>query len=794
MKKTLMLVLVVALAFSCFAAVLTAGASTEIVQGTKAEKGNYFLKDGKLATESWDFNGEKPNNVAKRYWNLSVADGVMTLDGCAPGYAMQAWYYETTTIYEQGKTYFVEFDVLTNEYVNAMCFELFDGWGVFGSSSVSEQIGIAVANGGANATYTVTTGAEAGGWGGTPDITNGSFVAKAGANGYTHIYFEFTPRATLKNNAQMLVCFKGTDTEGTTSNAVVKFDNYAHGVVLAPQYYTIDWDVDYNGYTELQQAIDGQPAWGNTLALDANWIDDTQCLKIVAGAGTSNAQIGGFEQREAYIEGKKLVKHAAVTYFQYDIAVEDCQMVNIWTGGAYYTSVAYNGTSWSGAGNVSGFTVKALDSGAYRLSYFIDMTANRDMDFNLNVDSTNGGAVYIDNLVIAHEDYSAYLKPTAMYYFANTEDVSLDFDAKGKDVTSVKLDDVALTAEDYTIADGKLTIKASKLAGSELGKKYTLSVVTSASETAVTAEISQIDNRASVTAEYKGEALAAVTYNGTTAYEKAIALSLSGVAEGDEVTVSGTAALASKNAGSNKVVVSNLVLAGKDAAKYKLANTSVEIAINVDKLQLTIGDATVADKTYDGTTTANVTAGALNGVVEGDTVTVAAAGEFNSKDVATANKVVVTYTIDGEDAANYIAPVNGEVAKTISKASVTVTANAATKEEGSADPELTYTATGLVDGDKLNGKLARTAGEKAGEYDITIGTLANDNYEITFTGAKLTVTAKSQPTPDPKPEPTPDTKPDEEKKGCFGVVGTASVAAFTLLAAAAVVVCKRKDD
>ena len=788
MKKTLMLVLVVALAFSCFAAVLTAGASTQIEQGTKAENSNYFAKDGRMASESWDFNGDKPSNVAPRWWELSVENGTLNLTGCAPAYAMQAWYYETNTVYEQGKTYFVEFDILINEYVNGICFELFDGWDVFGTANVSEQIGIAVVNGGANATYTITTGPEVGGWGGTPDVTNGSFVAKAGANGYTHIYFEFTPRATLKNKAQMLVGIKGTDTEGTTKNAVVKFDNYAHGIILATTYYTIDWDVDYNNYTEVQQAIDGQPAWGNNIALDANWIDGTQCFKIIAGVGSANTGIGGFDQAAANLEGKKLVKHAAVTYFQYDIAVEDCTMVNIWTSG-YYTAVIYDDSSWHSDGNVSGFKAQELEEGGYRLSYFIDMTENRDIDFNLNVDSANGGAVYIDNLVIAHEDYSAYLKPTAMYNYANTGDVALDFDAKGKTVTSVKLDDVALTAEDYTIADGKLTIKANKLANSELGKKYTLSVVTSASETAVTAEISQIDNRAEVTAEYKGEALAAVNYNGTTNYDQTITLALNGVAENDEVTVSGTAALASKNAGSNKVVVSNLVLAGKDAAKYKLATTSVEIDINVDKLQLTIGEATVADKTYDGTTAATVTAGTLSGVIDGDNVTVAAAGQFNSKDVATANKVNVTYTIDGTDAANYIAPVNGEVAKTISKAALTVTANAATKEEGAADPELTYTTTGLLEGDQLSGKLARAAGETAGEYDITVGTLANDNYEITFNGAKLTITAKSQPTTPDKP----DTNPDEEKKGCFGVVGTASIAAFSLLAAAAVVVCKRKD-
>lgn len=49
--------------------------------------------------------------------------------------------------------------------------------------------------------------------------------------------------------------------------------------------------------------------------------------------------------------------------------------------------------------------------------------------------------------------------------------------------------------------------------------------------------------------------------------------------------------------------------------------------------------------------------------------------------------------------------------------------------------------TGLIGSDTLTGTLAPNAGKTVGEYDITIGTLtAGDNYQITFTGAKLTIT------------------------------------------------------
>ncbi|QQT26456.1 BspA family leucine-rich repeat surface protein [Sphingobacterium spiritivorum] len=80
---------------------------------------------------------------------------------------------------------------------------------------------------------------------------------------------------------------------------------------------------------------------------------------------------------------------------------------------------------------------------------------------------------------------------------------------------------------------------------------------------------------------------------------------------------------------------------------------------------------------------------------------------------------------------------------TINKAKLTVTANAQSKEYGTADPVLTYTATGFVNGDDqkvLNGLLKRTTGEAVGTYVIEQGTVSNDNYTIAYTGADFTIT------------------------------------------------------
>ena len=85
---------------------------------------------------------------------------------------------------------------------------------------------------------------------------------------------------------------------------------------------------------------------------------------------------------------------------------------------------------------------------------------------------------------------------------------------------------------------------------------------------------------------------------------------------------------------------------------------------------------------------------------------------------------------------------------TVNPATLTIAAQPQTKTYGAIDPALTFTATGLqftdTAGTVLTGVLARAAGETvAGSpYAITQGTLtANNNYNISFTGSTLTITA-----------------------------------------------------
>jgi hypothetical protein len=77
---------------------------------------------------------------------------------------------------------------------------------------------------------------------------------------------------------------------------------------------------------------------------------------------------------------------------------------------------------------------------------------------------------------------------------------------------------------------------------------------------------------------------------------------------------------------------------------------------------------------------------------------------------------------------------------------LTVTSNAISKVYGANDPALTYTVTGFQGTDNasiITGALSRAAGEDAGTYAISQGTLAAADYEIEYVGANFSITPKT---------------------------------------------------
>ncbi len=125
------------------------------------------------------------------------------------------------------------------------------------------------------------------------------------------------------------------------------------------------------------------------------------------------------------------------------------------------------------------------------------------------------------------------------------------------------------------------------------------------------------------------------------------------------------------------------------------------------------------------------------GLVNGDTLT----GLLATTATTTSNVGIYGIT-QGTLAAssNYALTYTGNNL-TVTAAALTVTANPQSRAYGAANPALTYTSTGLVNGDTLTGLLATTATttSNVGAYGITQGTLAaSSNYALTYTGNNLT--------------------------------------------------------
>jgi formylglycine-generating enzyme required for sulfatase activity len=148
-------------------------------------------------------------------------------------------------------------------------------------------------------------------------------------------------------------------------------------------------------------------------------------------------------------------------------------------------------------------------------------------------------------------------------------------------------------------------------------------------------------------------------YDGTTTATVNGTAVISGkVGSSDDVTVkAGTAAFESKTVGNGKTVTfSGYSLTGADTGNYSLSGQPGNVTASITAKSVTITGLSVANKQYDGTTTATVTGTAtINGKISGDTVTVKE-GIATFADATIGNGKTVTFkdwSLIGTDAGNY---------------------------------------------------------------------------------------------------------------------------------------------
>lgn len=127
---------------------------------------------------------------------------------------------------------------------------------------------------------------------------------------------------------------------------------------------------------------------------------------------------------------------------------------------------------------------------------------------------------------------------------------------------------------------------------------------------------------------------------------------------GDQVNFNVTSTFDTANAGTGKTLTFKFTLSGRDAAKYSAPINRVINSMVITKKQLTADAPNITKiKTYDGTTSATVAVGTLNGVVGTDDVVLHATGTYNDKEIANSKTITVSYSLSGAQSSNYTAPV-----------------------------------------------------------------------------------------------------------------------------------------
>ena len=297
----------------------------------------------------------------------------------------------------------------------------------------------------------------------------------------------------------------------------------------------------------------------------------------------------------------------------------------------------------------------------------------------------------------------------------------------------VQGDNVALSTTgafaDKNAAIGKLVNVTGSLTGADAGN-YTVSA--------------NGTTTATIAARQLNGALGALdkVYDGDTVATVTGADAIAGIIAGDALGVAGS--FSDKNAGEGKSVA--FALTGGDAGNYVLNAADARAAIA--RRVLGIDGTTVAGKVYDGSTSAQASAGSLTNLVEGESLAVGTTATFDNANAGSRNANVRYALADGDNglASNYVLADTQHQA-VIDRRAITVAADDKTKRAGDVDPALTWRVTqgNLVGNDTLAGLLSRAAGETAGNYVIGAGGLSNSNYLVAAQDGTLVISNAVQP-------------------------------------------------
>ena len=464
--------------------------------------------------------------------------------------------------------------------------------------------------------------------------------------------------------------------------------------------------VTYTGFVggESESVLSGELAYNYTYSQYGD-VGDTYTI-TPTGLTSSNYEI-------AFVAGTLTVnqKEVVLTWTHYDDLVYNgsaqkptCELTGIVNGDDVSVSVAGEKT------NAGSYTATASLMGAKVGNYKLPTLATRTFEIAKKTVTVTSG-ITANNKV-----------------YDGTTDAT--FDCSSAVVTgllggdALEVTSATGTFADKNVGEGKTVTITGFTMGGTSGDNY--QAAETGNQTSSTANITQLEAVLTWSS-------VALTYNATA---QTPTVTVENAAEGDNVTVTVTGE--QTNVGENYTAT---VTALSDT-NYKLPAEGLtrnftiapaELAVTADAQTKVYGDDDPTTLTY--TATGLLGSDAITGALvrtEGNNV-----GEYDISQgtLAASNNYTIAFT-----GAKF----------TITAAPLNITADNKSKTNGDADPELTYTVTGLKYGESkeavLEGSLTREAGEDNGSYAINQGTLAlkegNNNYTISFTAGTFTINAK----------------------------------------------------
>lgn len=220
---------------------------------------------------------------------------------------------------------------------------------------------------------------------------------------------------------------------------------------------------------------------------------------------------------------------------------------------------------------------------------------------------------------------------------------------------------------------------------------------------------------------------------------------LGGVVNGDSISVSYATTATQTSAPGTYPITATLADPNARLGNYTVTNTPGTLTITTNTQTLTF-PALASSVTY-GQAPVTLAATASSGLAV--TYTVTGPATLTGTTLAYTGAGTVTVTAAQAGNAYYAAATSITQTITVAKANLSVVVNSASRVYGAANPTLTGTLTGVVNGDAITVSYATTATATSavGTYPIT-GTLADPNsrlgnYNVSNTPGTLTVTAST---------------------------------------------------